>query len=160
VTDLLLEGATAPAGVGASGSAALVMLAHAPGLSVTELGRRIGLSQPAAARMVETLEGRGLVERRSTIGRAVAVHPTRSGRRASTAVLSGRQGLLTDLVAGLSEQEQRAVDRVLSKLLATLDARTANPDLVCRLCDRPACVNGGAVCPVSQSAREREAGEG
>ncbi|MGH3368275.1 MAG: MarR family transcriptional regulator, partial [Nocardioidaceae bacterium] len=56
VADLMLEGATAPAGVGASGSAALVMLAHAPGLSVTELGRRIGLSQPAAARMVGALE--------------------------------------------------------------------------------------------------------
>lgn len=160
VADLLLEGATAPAGVGASGSAALVMLSHAPGLSVTELGRRIGLSQPAAARMVDSLEHRGLVERRPAIGRAVAVHPTRSGRRASTSVLAGRQGLLTELTADLSEAEQHALDTVLTKLLATLETRIGHPDVVCRLCDRPACVAHGSMCPVSQVAHAANTGHG
>lgn len=152
VTDLLLEGATAPAGVGSSGCAALVMLAHAPGLSVTELGRRIGLSQPATARMVDSLEQRGLVERRPSLGRAVAVHLTRSGRRASTGVLAGRQGRLTELADVLSEDEQQALDTVLAKLLATLEQRMGHPDVVCRLCDRPACIAHDATCPVSEAA--------
>jgi MarR family transcriptional regulator, negative regulator of the multidrug operon emrRAB len=160
VTDLQLGGATTPAGVSASGSAALVMLAHAPGLSVTELGRRIGLSQPAAARMVDSLERLGLVERRPAIGRAVAVHPTRSGRRCSTAVLAGRQGLLTELVAVLSEAELQALDGVLTKLLTTLEGRIGHPDVVCRLCDRPACIAHGALCPVSQAAHAAEAEQG
>jgi len=160
VVDLVVKGAMAPTGVGSSGAAALVMLAHAPGLSVTELGRRVGLSQPAAARMVESLESRRLVERRPSIGRAVAVHPTRSGRRAASSLLSGREGLLTELLAGLSAAEQRALGTGLSKLLAVLEGEIGDPDLVCRLCDRPACIADGATCPVSQSARCREARDG
>jgi MarR family transcriptional regulator, negative regulator of the multidrug operon emrRAB len=156
VADLLLEGATALAGVGQSASAGLVMLTHAPGLSVTELGRRIGLSQPATARMVDQLESQGLVERRASLGRAVAVHPTRSGRRASSAALAGRQGLLSELVADMSETEQEALDGVLTKMLASLEGRIGHPDVVCRLCDRPACIAQGAVCPVSQAARSAE----
>src|SRR5918992_1458536 len=57
VTDLVLAGATAAAGTSGSGAAALVLLRATPGLSVTELGRRVGLTQPAAARSL--LEARG-----------------------------------------------------------------------------------------------------
>lgn len=160
VVDLVLKGALAPAGVGSSGSAALVMLAHAPGLSVTELGRRVGLSQPAAARMVESLEGRRLVERRPGTGRAVAVHPTRSGRRAASSLLSGREGLLTEVLAALSDAEQRDLEAGLTKVLAVLEGRIGDPDLVCRLCDRPACIAGGATCPVSAAASCRAAEDG
>src|ERR1700742_1915106 len=71
VTDLMMAGATRTAGVSASGAAALLVLRATPGLSVTELGRRVGLTQPAAARMVTTLEASDLVSRRSTPGRAV-----------------------------------------------------------------------------------------
>src|SRR5919108_2568374 len=83
VTDLVLGGATAAAGVSGSGAAALVVLAADPGISVTELGRRVGLTQSAAARMVEALEARGLVERRPTFGEWGAMHPTAPGRAAS-----------------------------------------------------------------------------
>jgi MarR family transcriptional repressor of emrRAB len=160
VVDLVLEGAVAPAGVSASGSAALVMLADAPGLSVTELGRRIGLSQPAATRMVESLERRRLVERRASRGRVVAVHPTRSGRRVAASLLSEREGVLTELLGCLSDREQRSLQTALSKLLAALEARVGDVDLVCRLCDRPTCIAEGATCPVSHAARSRESGDG
>ena len=160
VVDLVLKGALAPAGVGSSGAAALVMLAHAPGLSVTELGRRVGLSQPAAARMVESLETRGLVERRPSTGRAVAVHPTSSGRRAATSLLAGREGRLTEVLAELSETEQRHLEVGLSRLLAVIEGEIGDPDLVCRLCDRPACIADGATCPVSTAARCRGAQDG
>jgi DNA-binding MarR family transcriptional regulator len=83
VTDLALGGATAAAGVSGSGAAALVVLCADPGISVTELGRRVGLTQSAAARMVDALAARGLVERRPTLGKWVAVHPTTAGRAAS-----------------------------------------------------------------------------
>ncbi|MGH3879689.1 MAG: MarR family transcriptional regulator, partial [Actinophytocola sp.] len=79
VTDLMLAGATRAAGVSTSGAAALLVLRAAPGLSVTELGRRVGLTQPAAARMVATLEASGLASRRATPGRAVAMHLTAAG---------------------------------------------------------------------------------
>jgi len=158
VVDLVRQGAMAPAGVGASGAAALVMLAQTPGPSVTELGHRVGLSQPAAARMVESLERHGLAERRPGTGRAVAVHPTDAGRRAAAALLSAREAMLTGLLAELPETEQRSLESALSRVLAAAEERLGDPDLVCRLCDRPACVSDGATCPVSHAARRRGAG--
>ncbi|MFC7743116.1 MarR family transcriptional regulator [Nocardiopsis composta] len=82
VNDVALAGATKAAGVSASGAAALVTLSAAPGLSVTELGRRVGLTQSAAARMVDSLENAGLVERRSSpISRKwTTAHLTGAGR--------------------------------------------------------------------------------
>lgn len=59
VTDLALAGVARAAGTSTSGAAALVVLVASPGLSVTELGRRVGLSQPAAARMVDSLQAGG-----------------------------------------------------------------------------------------------------
>src|SRR5215469_11920334 len=58
--------AEAMAGVseaGLSAAAALVALASEPGLGVTELSRRIGLSQSATVRMIDSLSEQGFVER-------------------------------------------------------------------------------------------------
>ena len=46
---------------GLSAAAALVTLASEPGIGVTELSRRLGLSQPGASRLIEALAARGLV---------------------------------------------------------------------------------------------------
>lgn len=153
VSDLLLTGATRSASVSASGAAALVVLAHAPGISVTELGRRIGLSQPAAARMVDSLEGNGLVERRPTLGRWVAVHPTADGARTAEQILGARAEPLVSLVGRLDDADRTRLDELLSKLLAHLYDDVRDNELLCRLCDRAACTAGGHTCPVGEASR-------
>jgi MarR family transcriptional regulator, negative regulator of the multidrug operon emrRAB len=154
VTDLALAGATNAAGVSASGAAALVVLGTSPGLSVTELGRRIGLSQSAAARMVDSLESDGLVERRPGVGRWVAVHPTVEGSRAAEQLLDARGAPLHDLIATLDDAERRTLGELLAKLLARLYDRVGSTDLVCRLCDRSSCT-ADATCPVGEAARRQ-----
>lgn len=89
VTDGTLAVAPSAAGTSVSGSAALVTLLDAPTLSVTDLGRRIGLSRPAAARMVDSLEAAGLVLRPSA-GRSVALRLIGDGTRAAEGVLRSR----------------------------------------------------------------------
>jgi MarR family transcriptional repressor of emrRAB len=158
VTDLALGGATAAAGVSGSGAAALVVLCADPGISVTELGRRVGLTQSAAARMVDALAARGLVERRPTLGKWVAVHPTAAGRAASADLLDARGERLTTLVAALSPADQEALTSVLERLLPALYGEVGSSELVCRLCDRPCCTEAGAICPVGQA--ERDAADG
>jgi DNA-binding MarR family transcriptional regulator len=59
----LALGAFCAARVSAGGAAALVALSAAGDLSVNELGCRVGLSQPAAVRMVDSLEVGGLMPR-------------------------------------------------------------------------------------------------
>jgi MarR family transcriptional repressor of emrRAB len=158
VTDLALGGATAAAGVSGSGAAALVVLVADPGIGVTELGRRVGLTQSAAARMVDALEARGLVERRPTLGKWVAVHPTDAGRAAAADLLDVRGERLTTLVGTLSPADQAALTGVLERLLRALYGEVGSSERVCRLCDRPCCTEAGAICPVGQA--ERDAADG
>jgi MarR family transcriptional regulator, negative regulator of the multidrug operon emrRAB len=157
VTDLVLGGATAAAGTSSSGAAALVVLHADPGLSVTELGRRIGLTQSATARMVDALEARGLVERRPTLGKWVAVHPTDAGRAAATDLLTARGGRLTALVGTLTPADQEGLAGVLDRLLRAVYAEVGSSERVCRLCDRATCTEGD-VCPVGQAERDRTGG--
>jgi len=158
VTDLVLGGATAAAGVSGSGAAALVVLSADPGISVTELGRRVGLTQSAAARMVDGLAARGLVERRPTMGKWVAVHPTAAGRAASADLLDARGERLATLVGTLPPTDQETLAGVLELLLRTLYGEVGSSERLCRLCDRPCCTDAGAICPVGQA--ERDAADG
>lgn len=158
VTDLALTGATAAAGVSGSGAAALVVLGADPGISVTELGRRVGLTQSAAARMVDALEGRGLVERRPTLGKWVAVHPTDAGRAAAADLLEARGDRLVAIVDTLPAADQEALARVLELLLRAVYAEVGSSERVCRLCDRPCCTEAGAICPVGQAERDGAGG--
>ena len=152
VSDLLLGNATRAAGVSASGASALVVLAHAPDLSVTELGRRIGLTQSASARMVDALEADWLLRRGPGAGRQVSVRLTPAGRRAVRTVLSARGGPLADVLDGLGERERETLDGRLAALLTRLYGTIGDAERICRLCDRASCVTG-AVCPVGEAER-------
>jgi MarR family transcriptional regulator, negative regulator of the multidrug operon emrRAB len=152
LSDQVLAGATRSVGVSASAAAALVVLSNSTGLSVTELGRRVGLSQPAAARMVDSLEADGLVERHRSRSRWVTVSLTRSGRRSARRLLSARGGPLADAVADLEPEEREALSDLLSKLLTRLYDEIGSSELICRLCDRAACTTQ-ATCPVGAAER-------
>ena len=157
LTDLTLGGATRAVNVSTSGAAALVSLTAYPGLSVTELGRRVGLSQSAAARMVDSLEAEGLVERRPSplMRRVTTVHPTRSGRHAARRLLAARGSPLSEVVGALDEDEQQLLAGLLTKLLTRLYDQVGNAQYMCRLCDRSCCTTG-ASCPVGQAELERQ----
>lgn len=158
VTDLLLGATTTAAATSPSGTAALVVLSRAPGLSATELGRRIGLTQSAATRMVDSLETRGLVERRQSIGRWVAVHPTEQGQEAAEAVLTTREDRVAGLLASFDGEERDALTALLEKLLVAAYGENPNTFLLCRLCDRDTCANGTTThCPVGTADLEARA---
>ena len=153
VTDLVLANAARTAGVSSSAAAALVVLSASPGLSVTELGRRVGLSQSAAARMVDSLRAGDLVHRRPGAGREVAVRLTRTGEQAARDLLTARGDGLAGIVGVLDQDEQHVLAGLLGKLLTGLYREVGNADLLCRLCDRGTCT-ADATCPVGQAERE------
>jgi DNA-binding MarR family transcriptional regulator len=155
VADLALAGARRAGEVSASGAAALVMLSTSPGLSVTELGWRVGLSQSAAVRMVDSLQADDLVFRHPATGRRVDVELTATGQRAAAAILSARSRSLTELVSVLDGAEQEVLAALLAKLLTRLYLDVGSSDLLCRLCDRSSCTRD-AVCPVGQAERDQE----
>lgn len=152
VTDLMWAGITTAAGVSASGAAALVVLSHSPGITVTELGRRVGLSQPAATRMLDALRAAGLVERAPGGGKTVSVSLTDSGRQTVARLLRARAEPLRQLVEALDPVQRAALDDLLDVLLTQLYQRVRSEQLLCRLCDRASCVRD-AHCPVGTASR-------
>ena len=157
LTDLALGDATRAGRLSASSAAALVSLVAHPGLSVSELGRRVRLTQPAAARMVDSLEADGLVERvQSTVNRRwTTVRPTQHGSRIAKQLLTARNAPLVDTVAKLDEGDQQALAILLEKILPQLYDDVGDGQRICRLCDRQKCTRS-APCPVGQAERAQE----
>ena len=137
---------------GLSAAAALVTLASDPGIGVTELSRRIGLSQPATVRMLDVLAGRGLVERAAgRDSRSVALRLTAEGEARARRILAGRERVLLALLEPLDDGALPGLEAALSGMLAGLTREGASPHLTCRLCDERACV-AAATCPVEEAA--------
>jgi DNA-binding MarR family transcriptional regulator len=152
--DLLVADAGHTSGTSASGAAALVVLAAGAPIGVTELGRRVGLTQSAAARMVDSLQAAGLATRQRGTGRDVAVDLTPAGRRSAGELLTARESVLAGVLDVLDPDERAALAGLLTKLLPRLYERVGSAELLCRLCDRAVCVSD-AVCPVGQAERDR-----
>lgn len=156
LTDLTLGGATNAVNVSTSGAAALVSLSAHPGLSVSELGRRVGVSQSAATRMVDSLEADGLAERRPNpfMTWMTTVYPTPAGDQTAHRILAARGSPLTDVVSALDEDDQRALAGLLTKLLTRLYDHVGHAQYMCRLCDRTCCTEA-STCPVGQAEKDR-----
>lgn len=157
LTDLALGEATRERRLSTSSTAALVSLFGHPGLSVSELGRRVGLSQPAAARMVDALEADDLVERVPSAAnrRWMTVLLTQQGDRLAQQLLSDRNAPLVDTVARLEESEQQALAALLEKILTQVYGEVGEGQRICRLCDRESCIRS-APCPVGRAERAEQ----
>ncbi|TQC49607.1 MarR family transcriptional regulator [Rhodococcus sp. WS4] len=152
VSDLVVASVTRGSRISPSGAAALVILSATPNLSVTELGRREGLSQSAAARMVDVLETKNLVTRKRGSGRETAVSLTSEGRRGARDSMDARGEGLISVHSALDDEEREALAQLLDKLLTRIYQDVRDSELLCRLCDRRACITD-AVCPVGCAER-------
>lgn len=143
---------------GLSAAAALVTLASEPGIGVTELGRRIGLSQSATVRMLDSLARRELAER--LVGpdcRSVALRLTPAGRSRADRILAERERALTGLLEPVREEALSGLEAALSAMLDRLTTEGASAYLTCRLCDEQACM-AVAPCPVDAAWRRGSGG--
>ncbi|MGI8778987.1 MAG: MarR family winged helix-turn-helix transcriptional regulator [Solirubrobacteraceae bacterium] len=140
---------------GGSAPAALVHLQAYPGESVERLRRVLGVSQPAAVRVVDRLVAEGLVERRSGPDRrTLALHATAAGERAASELLSRRTQSLRSMLEVLAPDEQAALEPLLGRLVAALADDRPQALRVCRLCDRQACTSAPG-CPLDHTTETR-----
>ena len=136
-----------------SGPAALVHLQAWPGGSIEELRRVLGISQPAAVRVVDRLAADGLLERRpGRDARTLALHLTREGDAAADEVLAARAGALRSMLSALHEDERERLAPLLERLVASLADDRSGALTTCRLCDRDACTSGPG-CPLDHTTR-------
>lgn len=160
VHDALGAATAQAAGLPASAPAALVALdGFLDGASLDGLRRVVGLTPSGAVRLVDRLAAEGLVERRpGPDGRTVSLRLTRRGRAAARRVARRRAEALQAVLGALSEEEARAAEPLLAKLVgACVDGRAAARRL-CRMCDADACGHHEGICPstLAADAAERE----
>jgi MarR family transcriptional repressor of emrRAB len=159
IADELAAAVAVAAGQGGQAPAALVQLGEHPGLSVEALRHRLGLTHSAVVRLVDRLAGRGLLERArsGTDGRETLLRLRPAGREAAAAVLSAREQVLREALAGLTPVQREQLGQVLEPVLAVLPYRDADhTSQVCRLCDLAACPLQH--CPVEQRYLELSGG--
>jgi DNA-binding MarR family transcriptional regulator len=156
---LLIVDSTADAiddvsGHASSDAAALSALLHfLERPSVDQLRQVLGLTPSGTVRLVDRLEGAGLVERgRGEDARSTAVTLTPAGRRAARKVAAARAGVLLESLDVLTDAERDQLDALLAKVLVS---RIRGPGAVrwmCRLCDTTACGRDRGRCPVAQAS--------
>lgn len=127
-------------------AAALMLVAHLPGMSIDALRIGVGLSHPGAVRLVDRLAARGMLERRASAedGRRVALHLTAAGESAATGIADGRHRAVAQALDTLPAAERAAFVAATEKMLAALVAGPEDALRVCRLCDEAVCTR----CPV------------
>lgn len=152
VTDAVAEQLAAQLPHGASAPAALITIAHHPGLSIDRLSVPLGLTHSGTVRLIDRLEADELVRREKRAERAVKLHLTRRGRRAVERIEAARIVATDRVLAPLSTDERRQLDAILSRLLAARTHDQADLRRICRLCSFDACEGGGSRCPVAAAA--------
>lgn len=146
IGDAVTRAAEAAAPEPGPAAAALMLVAHLPGMSIDALRIGVGLSHPGAVRLVDRLAARGMIERRASAedGRRVALHLTVSGETAAASIADGRNRAVAQALDTLPEAERAAFIATTEKLLAALVAGPDDALRVCRLCDETVCTR----CPV------------
>lgn len=159
LTEEILGALATAEGFGPSRAAALVHLRLRPGESIDFLARVVGVSHPAAVRLVDGLVADGLVERRTRRedARARSLVLTHAGRRAAARVLAEREQALIAALEPLNPRERQALAESLEKVLDRLTTSRWSSRHICRLCDYPTCARPS--CPVDAAASRHEAAE-
>ena len=96
----------------------LRLVSHAPGKSSAELAREANVSPQAMNMVLRALQERGLVTRPAAVssGRSLPAELTRQGIDMLARTDSGIRAAEQRLLAGLTEQDQRALRRILAEL--------------------------------------------
>ncbi len=131
---------------GGETAAAVVVIGHAAGLSIDQLGRVLGLSHAGAVRLVDRLSAAGLAIRSpaSHDRRAVALALTEAGKAHQSALLKRRNTALAAILSNIPAQDRLMLERVIETMLRGLPQDAISALTVCRFCDGKRCTD----CPM------------
>jgi MarR family transcriptional regulator, negative regulator of the multidrug operon emrRAB len=140
-------------GVKPSATATVFTLGQHGGQTIAELASTVGISHSAMVRLIDNLEGQGLVLRASGRDRReIATALTETGDDLYRRLREAQQRVLDPLLEGLSSSEREALGGILSRVLEALTKSPESGDRICRFCDEQACPQ--ASCPVEVRARQ------
>jgi DNA-binding MarR family transcriptional regulator len=163
VTDEMTRTATAATRDAASVTDAATLSALAQfldGATLDRVHQVLGLTPSGAVRLVDRLEGAGLVAREAGPDRrSRAVRLTTTGREAAAGIGAARSAYLAGLVDGLRADEVDALRGLLATVMAGVVQTKSGGAWTCRLCDLVACRRGEGECPAYNAAVEKSHGK-
>ena len=137
-------------GLSPSSVSALIQVHFYPGISVEQLRNQIGLSHSASVRVVDVLEGMGLIGRRRMPGvdaRVISLFTTDKGRDLAKEVLKVRGSITKPIVASFSADDQLLIERMLCEIIMRIVRPGPEQEYVCRFCDLSECPQ--ETCPMT-----------
>jgi DNA-binding MarR family transcriptional regulator len=135
-------------------ASAITLIGHAPGMTIDQLSRVLGLSHPGTVRLVDRLVREKLLnrERSATDGRAVALTLSPTGEAMCQKILASRQSALARALAMLSPTERSILGRLSETMLQGIVKGETHALEICRLCDPSVC----SECPIEGAITPRE----
>ncbi len=146
VSDQIRGAAASAMSAGGETAAALVVVGHAPGLSIDQLSRGLRLSHPGTVRLVDRLVALGLVERRPSAAdrRSTSLELTAAGTDQREALLALRRNVLADLLNLVPIEDRPALERIAERIVGSLPQDALSALTTCRFCDERRCLD----CPM------------
>lgn len=133
--------------------AALNIITHFDGCSISQMSAALKLSHSAAVRLVDKLRQAGLVDiSEGPDRRTLALHATSEGQRRTAHLVSQRIEVVARILGELSEGERSVLANTISRLLEQLTTSPMEAAHICRLCDDMKCPP--ETCPVHLRAEQ------
>ena len=121
ICDAQMAEASRRSGLKSSATAAILTLGQHEGQTVTDIALVVGISHSAMVRLIEGLDGQGLVTRSSGQDkRKIEIALTQTGRALYRQLRAAQTFVLSPLLECLSEYERSVVECALAKMLTTL----------------------------------------
>ena len=156
VTDELGRSVTEDVGSVTDAAALSALAQFLDGATVDRVHQTLGLTPSGAVRLVDRLEGAGLVTRApGPDRRSRAVLLTDAGRERAGAVGEARSAYLAGLVGALEPAEVEVLRGLLAKVMAAVVGAKNGGAWTCRLCDLTACRRAQGECPAQNAAQAR-----
>jgi len=146
VTDRMRSAIAETISLGGEAVGAIVVIGHAPAMSIDQLSRILQMSHAGAVRLVDRLVERGLVEKSPSAAdrRVICLALTPSGLLQREEILAHRRAALGSLLAHVAPEDLAALDRIAASIVASLPRDALSALTTCRHCDDRSCVD----CPM------------
>lgn len=125
---------------------AVIVIGHAPSMSIDQLSRILRLTHGGAVRLVDRLIGQNLVDKQPSANdrRVMTLALTQSGSQLRDTLLTLRYNALSALIQRISLDDLAALERIAEIIVAALPENPISALTTCRYCDERSCID----CPM------------
>lgn len=146
VTDRMRSAVAQAMPLGGETASSVIVIGHAPKISIDQLSRILRLTHGGAVRLVDRLAERNLVDKQpSAIDRRImTLTLTQNGLQVRDKLLALRRDALAALLERVAPEDLAPLERIAAIIVASLPENALSAMTTCRYCDERRCID----CPM------------